>query len=340
METDLYHRIQQRLSEKRHNLSAWLEQAPEQEKEIHLASVREAGLQSHLEVIEESIQKAEACCLGECQICHECVNQELLEMDYTTSVCLDHLTEPERRQLETELELSAMVQKALLPQQPPNIPGLDLAAFSRPAQIVGGDYYDFVQFRGGAQGLAIADVEGHGVSSGMLMTSLQASLRTLVPEYTSPIDVLERINRFYLHNIQFTTFVTAFLGSFDPDHRQLTYCNAGHNPPLICRDEGRRVEWLAPTGPALGLVEEFSLTSRTVSLRPGDMLLLYTDGVTEATNASEEQFGPERLEQVARQAGKDSAEGLVRQVLQALYDHAGGQPIADDTTLVACRFVA
>jgi phosphoserine phosphatase RsbU/P len=339
MDTDIFQRIQKGLSEKQRNLSAWVESAPASEKKTHLAVAGEAGLQSHLQVIEESFQKAEQCCLGECEVCHGLVNEDLLEMDYTSSVCIDHLSDEERHSLETELELSRLIQRALLPKQPPVVAGLDLAAFSRPAQIVGGDYYDFFQFRDGLQGLAIADVEGHGFSAGMLMTSLQTSLRTLVPEYTSPVDVLQRINHFYIHNIQFTTFVTAFLGSYDPEQKRLTYCNAGHNPPLLIRSGGRQAEWLMPTGAAIGLVEEYSPTSKSIAMQRGDVILLYTDGVTEATNEANEEFGLGRLETVARQSGDNSAEEMIWHLRQSLYDFAGNRPVADDTTLVVCRIL-
>jgi sigma-B regulation protein RsbU (phosphoserine phosphatase) len=184
----------------------------------------------------------------------------LLEADYTACVCLDHLSAGEKRQLESELELSQTIQKALLPQRVPAIPGLDLAFFSRPAQILGGDYFDFFQFRDGVPGLAIADVVGHGISASLLMASIQTALRTLVPESDSPSDVLQRVNRFLLHNVHFTTFVTIFLGRFDNGTCTLDYCNAGHNPPLIYRQQetgNNPVSWLQPTGAAIGLVEEF-----------------------------------------------------------------------------------
>ena len=337
METGLSQRIQKGLAEKRQNLNDWLAGTPAEEKAIHLGPAGEAGLMSHLEMLDTALEQAADQTLGLCEVCQGTVDSELLEMDYTACVCLDHFTEQERRQLEAELELSHAVQRALLPQGPPAIPGLDLAAFSRPAQIVGGDYYDFFQFRDGTQALAVADVEGHGVSAGMLMSSLQTSLRTLIPESTSPVDVLQRVNRFYLHNIHLTTFVTIFIGLFDARRRELTYCNAGHNPPLLVRAGSGGTCWLSPTGPAIGLVEEYTLTAQTIPLSPGDVLLLYTDGVTEAMSSQGEQFGPERLEAVTSQNAGLPAGELVQLVRQALSDHIGGQPLADDTTLVACR---
>jgi hypothetical protein len=126
-------------------------------------------------------------------------NSELLQMDYTSAVCLGHFSDEELRQLESELELSQVIQRGLLPQRVPSIEGMNLAAFNRPAQLVGGDYFDFVDFKDGKHGLVMADVSGHGVSAGMFMSSLQTAFHTLVPEADSPLDVLERINRLYYH---------------------------------------------------------------------------------------------------------------------------------------------
>jgi sigma-B regulation protein RsbU (phosphoserine phosphatase) len=337
VDTALSQRLQKGLEEKRHNLTGWLAETPETEKAVHLGPSGETGIKDHLGVIDTALQKAEEGTLGLCEVCHDCIDPALLEMDYTVAVCLEHFTEQERRQLETELELSHAVQRALLPQQPPAIPGLDLAAFNRPAQIVGGDYYDFFQFQDGAHGLAIADVEGHGISAGMLMTSLQTSLRTLVPENISPAEVLKRVNKFYLHNINLTTFVTVFLGCFDAGRKELIYSNAGHNPPLLVRGGSGEVVRLSPTGAAIGLVEDYALSARNISLFPGDLLLLYTDGVTEATNGSGEQFGLERMEALARANAHLPASELLQLVRLALNDFVAGQPLADDVTIVTCR---
>src|SRR5574341_532414 len=174
MAVDMYPRIQESLEEKRENVTEFLESASEAEKETCLCE-DEGGVHAHLEVIETSLEKIEDETLGICVICHEPVDSELLQMDYTASVCLGHFTEAELRQLEIELELSQVVQRALLPQQIPNIQGVELAAFHRPSEIIGGDYFDFFRFRDGTHGLVIADVSGHGVSAGMLMSSLQTA---------------------------------------------------------------------------------------------------------------------------------------------------------------------
>src|SRR5262245_59983525 len=200
------------------------------------------------------------------------LNSELLQMDYTSAVCLGHFSEEELRQLENELELSQVIQRGLLPQQVPFIEGLHLAAFNRPAQLVGGDYFDFVNFKDGTHGLVMADVSGHGASAGVLMTSLQAAFHTLVPEADSPLYVLERINRLYIQIINFTTFVTIFFGKYDPQTRTLSYANAGHNSAYLHRVATDQEIWLRPTGPAIGVKEGFTIRREDIKLEQGDIL--------------------------------------------------------------------
>lgn len=340
MSENIFQRIQRSVREKHHQVEDWLETAPESELDCCLASENSRPVQKHLQVLENVLGKAEDQTLGICQVCHGQVEDRVLEIDYTTSVCLDCLSETERRNLETELEFSSEVQRALLPQQAPSIPGLDIAAFSRPAQIVGGDYFDFIQFRNGTYGLVIADVMGHGVSASLLMSSLQTALHTLIPDNDSASEVIQRVNRYYLHNVNLTTFVTAFLGQFDPVRGVLAYCNAGHNPPLFYRaqpDGGDRTSWLLPTGAAIGLVEEYKLRLEEVALRSGDVVLLYTDGVTEATNPRGEEFGRERLAGLLAQNTARSSGDLVSALRQGLKDFIGEAALADDVTMVICK---
>src|SRR5436190_4026996 len=178
MAIDIYEDIQTGLVEKRQAVNEFLETASEAEKDTCL-SEDETCIDEHLHVIDESLGKLEEGTLGICAVCHGIVDTELLEMDYTASVCLDHYSDDERRRLEAELELSQIVQRALMPHRAPVISGLDVAAFSRPAEIIGGDYFDFFKFKDGTHGLVIADVSGHGVSAGMLMSSLQTALQMM-----------------------------------------------------------------------------------------------------------------------------------------------------------------
>jgi phosphoserine phosphatase RsbU/P len=328
--------IQKGLAKTRENLYHWLEATPEEKQEIQLGSPDECCIEDHLEVIDECLEKIDQGTLGICEICHEAVDDELLTMDYTATVCLGHYSEEELRQLESELEMSQVVQRALLPQKAPSIPGLNIAAFSRPAQIVGGDYFDFVPFKDGGLGFVMADVSGHGVSAGMLMTSLQTAFHTLVPAAESPLEVLERINHLYMHNINFTTFVTIFFGKLDAATRTFTYANAGHNSAYLLRANQEEV-LLHPTGPAIGLMEGFLVRAEQVQLNPGDTLVLYTDGVTEAANSTGVQLGIDGLAQVIRENAGLSAEQMIQKILKAVNTFTDGIPPVDDTTLVICR---
>ena len=336
MVTALYERIQEGLEEKQKEVTAFLETAPETEKEICLCD-DEDTVEEHLHIIETSLEKIEDNTLGICVVCHGQVDASLLEMDYTAMVCLDHYSDAERRRLESELELSQIVQRALLPQRVPSIRGVELAAFSRPSEIIGGDYFDFFQFRDGTHGLVIADVSGHGVSAGMLMSSLQTAIRTMAPETDSPAEILERINRFYIHNIHFTTFVTVFMARFDPTTLTLTYVNAGHNPPAVRRRENSTIRWLKPTAPAIGLAEEFHPRMETIGFSGGDSLLLYTDGVTEVVNFRNEEFGQERLAELVQQHADRSAPDFLQAVRQAVSAFGGDRPLVDDVTMVALK---
>jgi len=298
------------------------------------------NVQARLDAIDTAISKAESGTLGRCEVCHEEVEPELLEIDYSASVCLEHLSEEEVRHLESELELAQSVQKMLLPQEAPKIPGLEVAAYSRPAQIVGGDYFDFVEFETGFYGLAIADVAGHGVSASLHMASVQSLLKALAPLSRSPAEVIRQIHKLLIHNIRYTTFVTFFIGTFDPSKKRLTYCNAGHNPPLVLRSQDRTTDapvLLKPTGAAIGLVEEADFGEDRLDLQKGDLLVLYTDGVTEAVNRQDQEFGRERLASLVRITDHLPAREVVNQIRQGLEEFSEGRPFVDDTTFAVCR---
>jgi len=339
MDTSVFQHIRTSLLAQRHNLANWLSTTSVRERQVRLGPADEQAIQAHLQVLDTAIEKTEDQTLGLCKVCHDYIEPDQLVVDYTRCVCLDHLSEEEKDRLEFELELSTKVQQALLPQEVPEIPGLELAAFSRPADIGGGDYFDFFRFWDEAHGLAIGDVAGHGMSASLLMASLQATLRTLAPDHEAPAEVVRRLNLLFSHNIHMTSFVTLFLARFDSQTYELTYCNAGHNPPLLhTRFNGTELlSWLRPTGAAIGLVEEFQFGTETVNLAPGDVLLLYTDGVTEAMNPQGEEFGQGRLAELVRRGSHRSAQELVQNVRYRLQEFTHGQPLADDTTLIVCK---
>jgi sigma-B regulation protein RsbU (phosphoserine phosphatase) len=340
MAAPILERIRTGLLEKRAGLAEWLLTTPSRRKAILLGPSAEQAVHAHLNTIDSCIAKAEARTLGRCEVCHEYVETDLLEVDYTACVCLTCFSEEELRHLENELELAQMVQRALLPQEVPSIPGLEIAAFSRPAQIIGGDYFDFIDASDGIHCLAIADVAGHGVSASLHMASIQTMLRAIVSLNHSPADVMQQMHRLFIHNARFTTFVTCFVGAFDSTKKALTYCNAGHNPPIVLqsRTSGKgSMVWLEPTGAALGLVEEAVFQQKTLDLHEDDLLVMYTDGVTEAVDTDYEEFGSERLAATIERFRQSTPKEVVRGIRESVERFVGGKPLADDTTVVVCR---
>jgi sigma-B regulation protein RsbU (phosphoserine phosphatase) len=336
----LFDHIRGHLIEQRRNLAGWLQSTPAPERMMRLNAASDHAVSARLELLDVAIQKAEDQTLGMCEVCHDTVNARLLLMDYTSCVCLEHYTPEERRRLERELELSQVVQRALLPQVLPEIPGVQVAAFSRPAEIVGGDYFDFFRFRDGTYGLAIADVAGHGVSAGMIMASVQTALHTLVPLSETPLEVVQQLNRFFSRNVHVTMFITLFLARLDPASLILSYCNAGHNPPLVLHAPSNGADaatWLRPTGPAIGLVDDYLVTEQSTDLQLGDLMLFYTDGVIEATNPMDEEFGESRLVQLVQEQAHLAAPELVEALRHELNHFTAGKPLEDDTTVVACK---
>jgi len=335
MDNKILQSFRENLLQQRQNLRDWLRNTPAKQKQIRLGPANEqTTVQAHLQVLDTAIAKAENKTLGLCDVCHEYIETDRLEMDFTATVCLDHFSAEQRRQLEAELELSHKFQRALLPQQLPEIPGLQIAAFIQPAEIVGGDYFDFFRFRDNAHGFAIADVMGKGLPASMLMASLQAALRILAPENDSPAVVAQRLNGLFCHNIHLIKFITLFLGSYDPATRVFKYCNAGHNPPLLIRSN-KTPQWLQPTGAAIGLAESFNFKMGAVTLSADDVFVLYTDGVTEAMNPAKEEFGEDRLVKLLQQKADLPPQELIRELRHALREFTGGKALHDDVTIVA-----
>ena len=332
-------RMSAQLREQRRALRDWLGGVPPAERSLRLGPHPQHALDEHMHVLDDAIVRADEGELGRCTVCHEHVESHWLQMDYTSCVCIEHLTGEERAQLESELELSQRVQRALLPQEAPEIPGFEVAAYSQPASIVGGDYFDFLRFADGAHAVVIADVMGKGMPASMLMASLQAYLRVVLPESSAPAEVLRRLNRLFCHNIHLTKFVSLVVARVAPEGGGVTYGNAGHHPPLLLRGKGgdSALTQLRPTGAAIGLVEHASFAEAHVVMEPGDLLIFYTDGVVEARDQEGREFGDESLARYAADHRAMPPGGFVRGLRQHLQLFTAGQPLSDDTTIVALR---
>lgn len=330
-------RIEVSLLEKRQHVENWLEQSSSAEKENCLAHQAESCVQPHLAVIETSLEKIKDHSLGYCHICQGAIEPYLMALDYTSSICLDCMADEDKRALERELELSRRFQNAMLSGDLPTIPGAELSIFSRPAQVFSGDYFDVIRFRNGSFGLVVADAMGHGLSASFVMTCLQTAFRTLCMDSDILEEILTRIHRLLLHNVNFTIFATAFVGRYDPATRYFTYSNAGHNPPILYHNQTSTVNLLSPTGPAIGIIEDYAIQSNTLQLSPGDVVLFYSDGASEASNPQGEGFGPERLVDLVLQHADLNPLALIQQIKQELYHFSEGHAIEDDITLAAFK---
>lgn len=241
--------------------------------------------------------------------------------------------------VDREMRVVADIQRSLLPAQLPRIPTMDLAASYQTAHRAGGDYYDFFPLSDGKWGLLIADVSGHGTPAAVLMAVTHAIAHTHPGPSIPPGEMLDYVNRHLAtrYTTQSQMFVTAFYGVYDPATRELTYACAGHNPPRLKRcSDGTLASLDGVDGLPLGIVAEEDYQQRTVRLRPGDQIVFYTDGITDARNPAGEMFGLPRLDDVLSGCRYVAVE-LLDRVLNAVEQFAAGQPADDDRTLLVAR---
>jgi phosphoserine phosphatase RsbU/P len=240
--------------------------------------------------------------------------------------------------LRHEFEEVARVQRALLPRQTPNIPGLEVATSYLPSEQAGGDYFDFFPFEDGTWGILIADVSGHGAAAATVMAMLHGILHAYTGPGRSPDAVLRYANKRLLDASIEGSFVTAFLGVYEPATGRVTYARSGHNPPLFKDGKTGAVEILDGAGSLpLGVFEPYEISMACIQLRPMDTIVLYTDGITEAMNKSRDMFGTERLENSLTLCS-GAPDCVVDSVHGALFNHTGRLNRKDDQTLVAFRY--
>jgi sigma-B regulation protein RsbU (phosphoserine phosphatase) len=240
------------------------------------------------------------------------------------------------RNLERELEIARGIQASFLPKESPGIPHFDLAGLNIPYREVGGDYYDFIPIVDNQLGLAIGDVSGKGVAAALLMAAFRASLLAEIRNHYAIRRILQKVNRLLFESTESGKFVTAFYGVLDVKNRVFTFSNAGHNPPLVLRASGE-VEWLTEGGLALGVLPDATYEERPIALTKGDVLVLYTDGVTEASNEDHEEFGIERLEALVRAHRALPAGELLEAIREAVVTFTGDRHLDDDLTLIVGR---
>ena len=245
----------------------------------------------------------------------------------------------EKRRLEEEVHIARRIQRRLLPAANPTFPGLDIAAFNHPSREVSGDVYDFIEITETQLGILIGDVAGKGIPAGILMATFRASLRAEIRNNYAISEILNKVNRLMWESSEETDFVTAVYGVYDRVSRRLTYSNAGHNPPLLWHPDGR-CEWLAAGGTVLGAFPQARYQESFLDLRPGDLLVFYTDGITEAAAPTGEMLGTEGLLQVlaGHPPGGTSRE-ICGLILEAVHAHCRQPHMEDDLTAVVLRVI-
>lgn len=242
----------------------------------------------------------------------------------------------QQERLERELQLAMEIQQRFQPTAPPIVPGYEFQGISFPCYEIGGDYYDFIEREDGRLVIALGDVSGKGTAAALLMSSLHAAVHAQASSHDSLVETISAVNRYLADNIPANRFVTLFYAELDPGSGALSFLNAGHNPPLIVHAAGT-VEQLSSGGLPLGIKPDAEYREGRTLLQAGDVLVIYSDGVTEAASPTGEEFGSTRLYEVVSRNVEASAAGIRDRIESALTKFSQGTQAADDITLVIVK---
>jgi serine phosphatase RsbU (regulator of sigma subunit)/CRP-like cAMP-binding protein len=243
----------------------------------------------------------------------------------------------EKGRMDGELRAARDVQRSLIPTRAPRVPGFQLTGLWRPAREVAGDFYDFIPLGAGKWGIVIADVSDKGAAAALFMAISRSVLRASAVAEPEAARAMEHANRVLVADSARGMFVTLFFGILETRTRILSYANAGHNPPLVLRAASQRIERLSRHGLALGVRPDLHWASHTIELADNDLLVLYTDGVTEAFNARDQLFGEARLVRIVKASSERTASGVVRAIDGGVSEFIGNRPLADDVTVVVLK---
>lgn len=248
-----------------------------------------------------------------------------------------HRQEIQRQRLEEELAVGQQIQHSMLPDSCPLISGWELCSTYQPARLVGGDFYDFFHLSDHRLGLVIADVAGKGVPAALFMALSRTTIRTVAAAGGGPATTLAEANSLLIKDSHSKMFLSAFYALIETDTGRLTYASAGHNWPLWWQAERSQCESLSAKGILLGVLDEISLEEQSIQVAPGDTVVFYTDGVTEAMNANHELFGEERLQATVAANAAAGATQTMAAIVEAVQDFTGNVPQSDDFTLCVMK---
>ncbi len=239
--------------------------------------------------------------------------------------------------LQNELDVASKMQQSILPKRFPRSTDYEIFASMKPARAVGGDFYDVMRLEGGVVGLAVADVSDKGVPAALFMMSSRTLLKGAAIGLGTPADVLGEVNNMLCEDNETAMFVTLVYALYDPSTRKLTFANGGHNPPVLIDRDGNASRLPLTGGVALGLVPDLKYQQSSITLSPGDNVIFYTDGVTEAMNESEEEFGMDRLESLFSESRPDGSRGVNDAIFDAVMEFAGDAAQSDDITCMTLQ---
>jgi sigma-B regulation protein RsbU (phosphoserine phosphatase) len=244
----------------------------------------------------------------------------------------------EKRRLDGELEIARSIQQSFLPKGNPIIPGYDIAGMNVPSEEVGGDYYDFIPIVDHQLGIAIGDVSGKGIPAALIMAAFRASLVAEIRNNYAIRTIFAKVNSLLEETSERGSFVTAMYGVLDSKNGIFTFANAGHNPGLLLRNDGS-VEQLIEGGAPFGILPRVQYEERPISVRPGEVMLWYTDGVTDATDEQGELFGAERLEDMLRKNRRKPATEILHDIHREITGFADDGSTMDDVTMIVVKIL-
>ncbi len=244
--------------------------------------------------------------------------------------------EKQLKHFEQELETARAIQLRLLPKENPKISGFDVAGMSFPAEEVGGDYFDFIELENNRWGIALGDVSGKSISAALLMSNLQATLRNQSMSHRALVDCIINTNHFLFRNTEDTKFVTLFCGILEPESKLFSYVNAGHNFPFYL-DKEDQFYTLETGGLVLGMLSNCMFEEGNVQMQPGEMIVIYSDGITEAENEFEILLGEQKLKQIILKYKNFTANQIINKIHEEVKKFAGTKKQDDDITLVVIK---
>jgi sigma-B regulation protein RsbU (phosphoserine phosphatase) len=284
-----------------------------------------------------SLEGGEACCVDaeHERVLNTAANQIAVAIE--NAQLYEEILSRERK-LESDLQLARELQRSMLPDEPPVLPGFEFGSTYLPADNLGGDFYDFLRVPEGGTGIVIADVSGKGVAAAMTMAASRGAVRSAMEHGNHPAALLQAANRRLFRDIKRNVYITACYGVRDPTRGTLSYSSAGHFPPILVRGTGE-TQYLEAGGTILGMFDEVGYEEETLQLGSGDLICFYTDGIIDAFNTKDEPFGEKRLEHLLTKIHRLPATEVVRRLVSTVQDYAAGCGQHDDMTVIVLKAV-